>query len=214
MALPCANCGKSIGFASIVIPNAPALQPNPTNSRGLKMPADQSSPARASEPEDPGHASRRLMRTALKGALATLDRETGHPYASLVLLATEPGGAPIFLISRLALHTRNLEQDPRASILFDGTGGLGDPLTGGRLTVTGSRGRAPAQPRCAGSWRGIPAPKAMPSLPISRSMSSRSPAAITSAASAGSSTCLLPPSWPTSPTRARWSKRSRTSLPT
>ncbi len=101
------------------------------------MSADQSSPARASEPEDPGHASRRLMRTALKGALGTLDRETGHPYASLVLLATEPGGAPIFLISRLALHTRNLEQDPRASILFDGTGGLGDPLTGGRLTVTG-----------------------------------------------------------------------------
>ena len=101
------------------------------------MSADLSRPARASEPEDPGRASSRLMRTALKGALGTLDRETGHPYASLVLLATEPGGAPIFLISRLALHTRNLEQDPRASILFDGTGGLGDPMTGGRLTVTG-----------------------------------------------------------------------------
>jgi putative heme iron utilization protein len=77
------------------------------------------------------------MRTALKGALGTLDRETGHQYASLILLATEPAGAPVFLISRLALHTRNLEKDPRASILIDGTGGLGDPLTGGRLTVTG-----------------------------------------------------------------------------
>jgi hypothetical protein len=77
------------------------------------------------------------MRTALKGALATLDRATGHPYASLILLATEPGGAPTFLISRLALHTRNLEQDSRASVLIDGTGGLGDPLTGGRLTLTG-----------------------------------------------------------------------------
>jgi putative heme iron utilization protein len=101
------------------------------------MPADPSPAARAAAPEDPAHAARRLLRTALKAGLATLDRETGHPYASLILLATEPTGAPLFLISRLALHTRNLEQDPRASILIDGTGGLGDPLTGGRLTVTG-----------------------------------------------------------------------------
>lgn len=101
------------------------------------MAAEQTPSTRTAEADEPARASRRLMRTALKGALATLDRETGHPYASLVLLATEPAGAPICLISRLALHTRNLEQDPRASILFDGTGGLGDPLTGGRLTVTG-----------------------------------------------------------------------------
>ena len=106
------------------------------------MPADQSPAARAAQSGesasgDPAVASRRLMRTALKGALATLDRATGHPYASLILLATEPSGAPTFLISRLALHTRNLEQDSRASVLIDGTGGLGDPLTGGRLTLTG-----------------------------------------------------------------------------
>jgi putative heme iron utilization protein len=77
------------------------------------------------------------MRTALKGSLATLDRETGHPYASLVLVATEPDGAPVFLISKLALHTRNLLNDPRASVLVDGTGGLGDPLSGGRVTLMG-----------------------------------------------------------------------------
>jgi putative heme iron utilization protein len=77
------------------------------------------------------------MRTALKGALATLDRHLAHPYASLVLVATDPPGAPTFLISRLAQHTRNLEQDPRASLLLDGTDGLADPLTGGRLTLTG-----------------------------------------------------------------------------
>jgi heme iron utilization protein len=102
------------------------------------MSADQSSHARSAAPDDPERASRRLMRLALKGALATLDRHSGHPYASLVLLATDPAGAPIFLISRLALHTRNLVADARASILFDGTDGLGDPLTGGRLTVTGA----------------------------------------------------------------------------
>jgi putative heme iron utilization protein len=88
-------------------------------------------------PDTPAAAARRLLRTALKGSLATLDRDTGHPYASLVLLATEPDGAPIFLISRLALHTRNLEVDARASLLVDGTGALADPLTGDRLTVTG-----------------------------------------------------------------------------
>jgi putative heme iron utilization protein len=88
-------------------------------------------------PEEPASAARRLMRTALKGSLATLDRETGHPYASLVLVATEPDGAPVFLISKLALHTRNLLKDPRASVLIDGTGDLGDPLSGGRVTLIG-----------------------------------------------------------------------------
>jgi putative heme iron utilization protein len=102
------------------------------------MPASEASePAAPAHPDDVARSARRLVRTALKGTLATLDRETGHPYASLVLVATEPNGVPIFLISRLALHTRNLEKDPRASVLIDGTDGLGDPLAGGRLTLNG-----------------------------------------------------------------------------
>jgi heme oxygenase (biliverdin-IX-beta and delta-forming) len=104
------------------------------------MTVDNSPPA---QPEEPAFAARRLMRTSLKGSLATLDRESGHPYASLVLVATEPDGAPIFLISGLALHTRNLQKDPRASVLLDGTGGLGDPLTGGRLTLMGAAQPSP-----------------------------------------------------------------------
>ena len=35
-------------------------------------------------------------------------------------------------------------------------GGLGDPLTGGRVTLTGTRGRPAARRRCLGSWRAIP----------------------------------------------------------
>ena len=101
------------------------------------MPVDEPQPSTPASSSEPAPAARRLTRTALKGSLATLDREIGHPYASLVLVATEPDGAPIFLISRLALHTKNLEKDPRASLLIDGTGGLGDPLTGGRLTLMG-----------------------------------------------------------------------------
>jgi len=82
------------------------------------------------------------MRTALKGALATFDHETGHPYASLVLTATEPDGTPVLLLSRLARHTRNLERDRRASLLLDATDGLGDPLAGGRVTLVGDVGPA------------------------------------------------------------------------
>ena len=85
----------------------------------------------------PQLTARRLMRTALKGSLATLDRRSGHPYASLVTVATEPDGAPLMLISKLALHTQNLAADPRASLLIDGTSAEGDPLAGGRVTLMG-----------------------------------------------------------------------------
>jgi putative heme iron utilization protein len=74
----------------------------------------------------------------------------GHPYASLVLVATEPDATPLFLISRLALHTQNLAADARASLLIDGTDGLADPLTGGRITLIGHARpvhSATAQPR-------------------------------------------------------------------
>ncbi len=81
--------------------------------------------------------ARSLLRRALKGALATLDPETGGPYASLVTLATDPQGCPTFLISTLALHTKNLVANPSASILVDGTDGLGNPLEGARVSVQG-----------------------------------------------------------------------------
>ncbi len=81
--------------------------------------------------------ARRLIRRALKASLATLDAKTGYPYASLITVATDASGAPVFLISALARHTQNLVQDARASILVDGTGGLGDPLQGARISLFG-----------------------------------------------------------------------------
>ena len=82
-------------------------------------------------------AARLLVRVALKASLATLDRQSGHPYASLVTVATDPDGTPLLFISKLALHTQNLAADPRASLLFDGTSATGDPLAGGRVTLIG-----------------------------------------------------------------------------
>jgi putative heme iron utilization protein len=84
----------------------------------------------------PAAQARLLLRSLDRGALATLDAD-GSPYASLVLVATDPAGQPLLLISRLAEHTGNLERDSRASLLFDGTAGLDQPLTGARLTVSG-----------------------------------------------------------------------------
>lgn len=81
--------------------------------------------------------ARALVRRALKASLATIAAGSGYPYASLIIVATDASGAPIFLISGLAQHTRNLAQDPRASILFDGTGAAGDPLQGARVTLLG-----------------------------------------------------------------------------
>jgi heme iron utilization protein len=81
--------------------------------------------------------ARSLVRRAFKGSLATLSSVSGYPYASLITLATDAAGAPTFLISTLALHTRNLAHDPRCSILIDATGALADPLQGARVTLYG-----------------------------------------------------------------------------
>ena len=82
--------------------------------------------------------ARDLLKTALKGSIATLDKASGHPYASLVLTATEQDGTPLFLISRLALHTQNLQADSLASLLVDGTDNQADPLPGARVTFIGN----------------------------------------------------------------------------
>jgi putative heme iron utilization protein len=96
------------------------------------------SPSKADLAKD----ARALVRKGLKAALASLTPGNGIPYASLITVATDAAGAPIFLISGLAKHTQNLSADPRASILFDGTGAAGDPLQGARVTLFGVAERA------------------------------------------------------------------------
>jgi putative heme iron utilization protein len=81
-----------------------------------------------------------LLRTVRAGALATLT-PSGAPFATLVNVATMPDGSPIFLSSRLSAHTRQLERDPRMSLLL-AQSGEGDPLSHPRLTVSGSVERA------------------------------------------------------------------------
>jgi putative heme iron utilization protein len=83
----------------------------------------------------PGLA-RSLLRRSRQGALATLVAGSGDPYCSLVNVASNWDGSPILLISRLALHTRNILADSRASLMLDERAG-GDPLEGARIMLAG-----------------------------------------------------------------------------
>jgi len=80
---------------------------------------------------------RDLLRGSLKGALGTLGSDNFSPHVSLVLMATDWTGAPILLLSGLARHTQNLLENTKAGLLLDGTDGLEEPLTGGRLSLSG-----------------------------------------------------------------------------
>ncbi|HYA05400.1 MAG TPA: DUF2470 domain-containing protein [Xanthobacteraceae bacterium] len=86
---------------------------------------------------DPKSLAKGLLRATRAGSLATIDRNTGHPFASLVNVSTDSDGSPLILVSRLATHTANLEADCRASLLLAASG-KGDPLAHPRLTLLGS----------------------------------------------------------------------------
>jgi hypothetical protein len=94
------------------------------------------------EPDfDAGKVARGLLRRSRQGALASLMGESGDPYCSLVNVASAPDGAPILLISALALHTRNILADPRVSLMLDERRAAdplaADPLEGTRTMIGG-----------------------------------------------------------------------------
>jgi putative heme iron utilization protein len=80
--------------------------------------------------------ARSLLRRRRQGALATLMPDSGDPYCSLVNVASNWNGSPILLISRLALHTRNILGDSRVSLMLDERA-EGDPLEGARIMLAG-----------------------------------------------------------------------------
>jgi heme iron utilization protein len=90
---------------------------------------------------EPFREVRELIRSRDRAALATAlpagAGEAAWPYASLVLVAVDHDLSPILLLSDLAEHTRAIATDPRVSLLYDGTGGLAQPLTGPRITLLG-----------------------------------------------------------------------------
>jgi heme iron utilization protein len=85
---------------------------------------------------DPVQTAKSLIRSGKQGALATLVPGSGDPYCSLVNVATAPDSSPVLLISKLAIHTKNVLADPRVSLMIDERR-AGDPLEGARVMISG-----------------------------------------------------------------------------
>jgi hypothetical protein len=83
------------------------------------------------------------------GSLSTLSRkQAGFPFGSVMPYGLDERGSPIFLISMMAMHTQNLQADPRASLLVMQPDASGDPLGASRVTLLGTV-RAVSEPEVA-----------------------------------------------------------------
>ncbi|MES1981327.1 MAG: DUF2470 domain-containing protein [Pseudomonadota bacterium] len=62
--------------------------------------------------------ARQLLRAHYYGALSTLSLKfSGHPFGSITPYLLDHDGSALILISTLAEHTRNIQHDPRASLI-------------------------------------------------------------------------------------------------
>jgi len=83
--------------------------------------------------------ARTLVYTGRIGSLSTLSRrQPGFPFGSVMPYGLDANGRPIFLISTMAMHTQNLQADPRASLLVTQPDASGDPLGASRVTLVGN----------------------------------------------------------------------------
>src|SRR6202790_1004681 len=88
--------------------------------------------------------ARTLMYLGRIGSLSTLSRkQPGFPFGSVMPYGLDDRGRPVFLISTMAMHTQNLQADPRASLLVTQDDGGGDPLGASRVTLVGNVSRLP-----------------------------------------------------------------------
>ena len=99
-----------------------------------------------SDVPEPSLAERARTLAALGriGSLSTHSRKfAGFPFGSMMPFAIDEHGRPVFFISTMAMHTQNLLQDPRSSLLITQPDVSGDPLGAARLTLVGTAAEAP-----------------------------------------------------------------------
>jgi heme iron utilization protein len=83
--------------------------------------------------------ARTLLYLGRIGSLSTISRkQPGFPFGSVMPYGLDDHGRPIFLISTMAMHTQNLQADPRASLLVTQEDVGGDPLGASRVTLVGN----------------------------------------------------------------------------
>lgn len=80
--------------------------------------------------------ARKLLLEACQGVLSTHSRDMpGFPFGSVAPYCLNEAGEPVFLISELAQHTKNLRADSRCSFIV--IAGGEDIQAGARLTLVG-----------------------------------------------------------------------------
>jgi putative heme iron utilization protein len=92
------------------------------------------------QPPEPSFSerARTLVYLGRIGSLSTISRkQPGFPFGSVMPYGLDERARPIFLISTMAMHTQNLQADPRASLLVTQPAGDGDPLGASRVTLIG-----------------------------------------------------------------------------
>src|ERR1700691_4257678 len=83
--------------------------------------------------------SRTLVYMGRVGSLSTLSRkQQGFPFGSVMPYGLDNHANPVFLISTMAMHTQNVQADPRSSLLVTQTDTIGDPLGASRVTLLGN----------------------------------------------------------------------------
>ena len=83
------------------------------------------------------HTARLMLRAHRYGVLSTLSKKfDGYPFGSITPYLVDHDGSLLILISALAEHTRNIQHDPRVSLI---THDQRDPhiQTQGRVTLVG-----------------------------------------------------------------------------
>lgn len=101
-------------------------------------------PGPASTVPEPTYAerARTLLARESIGTLSTQSvKHPGWPFGSVMPYALTAEGAPLFLISSMAIHTQNVLADPRASLLVMQSGNESDPLGMARVTLLGTVSR-------------------------------------------------------------------------
>ena len=83
--------------------------------------------------------ARTLVYLGRVGSLSTLARkQQGFPFGSVMPYGLDDHANPVFLISTMAMHTQNVQADPRSSLLVTQPDAIGDPLGASRVTLIGN----------------------------------------------------------------------------
>lgn len=108
-----------------------------TNSRQHAYTDESAEPNPAPETSHAERA-RTLLFVNRVGVMSTQSKKCpGFPFGSTMPYALDESGRALFLISSMAMHTKNLQADSHGSLFVTDPAAQGDPLGAGRLTLVG-----------------------------------------------------------------------------